>query len=117
MQSMYLGVVAKPIPSKEFDGKIHLTRVSETTEYKQRTHNKNFHDHATTNAMIRNGKWYSREAGFIVDGMTLGDLRVALTVNYQLEEQVANRIVIKSYRKKRLSTLTMSLPPSRRKTC
>ena len=43
---MFLGVVSNPIPSKNFDGKISLTRVSKTEVYKQRTHNQNFSEHA-----------------------------------------------------------------------
>ena len=103
---MYLGVVAKPVPSKEFDGKIYLTRVSKTKVYQQRTHSKNFDDHAATNAMIWNGEWHSKESGLIVDGMTLGDLRITLAKHYQLEEEVANLIVIKFYRKKKATSAT-----------
>ena len=94
---MYLGVVGNPIPSKEFDGKIFIQRVSETIKYKQMTHNQNFSDEAGINGLIRRGAWYSGDAGFIVDGMTLGDLRISLVENYQLEEDVAARVVIKYY--------------------
>ena len=105
---MFLGVVSNPIPSKNFDGKISLTRVSKTEVYKQRTHNQNFSEHVATNAMLRNGEWFDADVGLVVEGMTLGDLREALAANYQLEEEVAERLVLKSYR-------NPNAPPKKRK--
>ena len=56
-QAMYLGVVANPVPSKNFDGKIFLQRVSETQKYKQMLHGQNFSNDASTNARIKRGNW------------------------------------------------------------
>ena len=44
---MYLGVVVNSIPSKGFDGKIFLKRVSKEVEYKRMKHCQNFSDSAT----------------------------------------------------------------------
>ena len=83
---------------KAFDGKVYMQRVSETIQYKQRAHNQNFSDSATSNAMLRNREWYDEDADLVVDGMTLGDLRIVLVANYEIEEDIADRIVIKYYR-------------------
>ena len=48
-QVMFLGVVARPIPEKDFDGKIFIDRVAETVEYKRTTHTQRFSDHAGVN--------------------------------------------------------------------
>ena len=100
VKSMHLGVVGIPNPTldsdgKAFDGKVYLQRVSETIQYKQRAHNQNFSDSATSNAMLRNGEWYDEDADLVVDGMTLGDLRIVLVANYEIEEDIADRIVLK----------------------
>ena len=79
---MYLGVVGNSIPSREFDGKIFLWRFAETIKYKQMNHNQYFSDEAGINCLIRKGAWYSRDASFIVDGITLKDLRITLVENY-----------------------------------
>ena len=74
---MFLGVVAPP--SGNFNGKVFLKRVSETTQYLKKTHNQNFDDRAATNAKLRNGEWYAEELGLVKEeGMLLGDLREAL---------------------------------------
>ena len=64
---MYLSVVGNPIPSRTFDDKIFIQRVSETIKYKQMDHNQNFSDKGSINGLIKRGAWYSRDAGFIVD--------------------------------------------------
>ena len=91
---MYLSVVGNPIPSREFDGKIFLQRDSKTIKYKQMNHNQNFSDKAGINGLIQSRTWYSRDAGFIVDRITLRDLRITLIKNYQLGEDVVAQVVM-----------------------
>ena len=44
--------------------------------------------------MLRRGNWYSND-NLVVDGMTLGDLRVVPKAHYSPEDDVANRLVLK----------------------
>ena len=54
---MYLGVVAKAIDSKNFDGKIFVHRVSEEKGYAKTTYNQNFSDHASVNGLPKGVEW------------------------------------------------------------
>ena len=108
VKSMFLGVVSNPIHLKNFDGKILLICVSRTEVYQQRTHTQSFSKHATTNAVLRNGEWYDADTGLVVEEMTLGDLQEALAAIYQLEEEVAERLITKCYR-------NPNAPPKKRK--
>jgi hypothetical protein len=90
---MFLGVVANPIPDRNFDGKIFLKRISEVRTYQRVSCNQNFTDCATTNAWLKNGGW----SQFVTDGMTLSDLREVLEDQCGLEEDIADRIVLRFY--------------------
>ena len=89
-----MGVVANPIPSKNFDGKIFLERVSKTEEYKKMTHNQNFTDDASANGLLKDGDWIE----LVVPGMLLGDLKEAIVQHYSLDEDVGERLILKYYR-------------------
>ena len=94
---MCLFAVENPIPSREFNGKIFSQRVSEKIKFKQMNHNQKFSDKAGTNGLIQRGAWFLKDAGFIVDGMALEDLRISLVKNYQLEEDAVARVATKHY--------------------
>ena len=92
---MYLGVVANAVPSKGFDGKIFLKRVSKEVQYQQMNHCQNFSDNATINGLIKNGEWKDPISGLITEGMRLGDLKESLAITYNLEQSIVDRLVIK----------------------
>jgi len=50
---MYMGIVARPRPEHNFDGKVLLLRVSEQRQLKQATSTECFVDDALLNAMIK----------------------------------------------------------------
>ena len=91
---MYLGVVANPIPSRDFNGKIFLDRVSRTERYKNATCNQNFTDIASVNADIKAGKWYEHVNG---ESMKLSDLKDKVALAYNLDDDIKDRLVIRFY--------------------
>ena len=93
---MFLGVVAKPVESKNFDGKIFLDRVAEYGSYKKTVYCERFSDDGALNAALRDGDWMQ----VVKDNeeQTLGDLRHSLAENYFLDDDIASRIVLRSYR-------------------
>lgn len=90
---MVMGVIGKPFPEHDFNGKIFLKRVSETCQYKRMTCNQNFTDCATMNGMLKRGEWKL----LAVDGMFLGELRASLAEQYGLETDIQERLVLKYY--------------------
>ena len=56
IKAMFMGVVANPIPDKDFDGKIFLRRISKTVQYQKLSHNQNFADDAGVNGLLKNGQ-------------------------------------------------------------
>lgn len=93
IQVMYLGVVAKPEPNRNFDGKIFLKRVSEEVEYKKKTHNQNFSDDACINGQLKDGEWMTMHT----EGMTLGELKDCIAMNWFLDEFIRDRMVVLKY--------------------
>ena len=63
---MFLGVVANVIPSKNFDGKIYLQRVSEEKAYEKMTYNQNFSDDASANGLLKSGQWHNEDLGLVL---------------------------------------------------
>ena len=57
VKSMFMGVVGRPIPETQFDGRINLERVSETKVVKSLTAYQNFTDDVILNLQIKNGGW------------------------------------------------------------
>ena len=57
VKSMFMGVVGRPIPYHNFDGKIFLERVSKKRYISKCTAHSNFSDDAIVNAEIKMGKW------------------------------------------------------------
>ena len=94
---MFLRVVANVIPSRNFDGKIFLQRVSKEKAYAQTTCNQNFSNDASANGLLKNSKWKDENIGLVVNGMTLGNLKDDLTNQYQIDEDICKRIVIRTH--------------------
>ena len=90
---MILGVVAKPIPSRDFDGKLFMKRVLRTESYRQSASNQNFTDDASVNGLIKNGEWLE----LVTEGMSLSKLRDAVGETYQLKLNITERLVLRYY--------------------
>ena len=90
---MFLGVVARPIPEEDFDGKIFIDRVAETVEYKRTTHTQRFSDHAGVNWLLRRGEWID----LLTDDMSLGEFKESIAGNpsYNLDEDIVERLVFR----------------------
>ena len=94
---MYLGIVAKAIDSKKFDGKIFLQRVSKEKGYAKTTYNQNFSDYASVNGLLKGGEWKDNLHGLVVSGMDPEDLKEALADQYDLDAPIVDLIVIRYY--------------------
>ena len=90
---MFLAVVANPIPARNFNGKVCNIRVSRTERYKKLTCNQNFTDMAGTNADLRAGKWIE----LAEDNMTFGMLKFRIGVNFDLDDDIVERLALRSY--------------------
>ena len=86
--AMIMGVVCRPIESKNFDGRIHLERVSKTIEVRKLTGHQKFWDDVRVNQQIKEGSWKDLH----VPGMSLDEIKFTLQEEYGLDEAVADRI-------------------------
>ena len=50
-----MGITGRPIPEKNFDGRVRLERVSKTVEVKKLTSYQNFSDDVIINSEIKEG--------------------------------------------------------------
>ena len=57
VKSMFMGVVGRPVPHRNFDGRIFLERVSKRKYIQTCTSHTNFSDDALINGEIKKGKW------------------------------------------------------------
>ena len=89
IKTMFMGVVGRPIPHREFDGKIFMERVSRTKFVTTATAHTNFSDDALVNDAIKKGDWR-----LLVDDIaeTVEDLSNLLTGSYNLEESIIDRL-------------------------
>lgn len=86
---MFLGVIACPHPEKEFDGKLHMERVSRLKTLARMSRQKSFSDDVLINEELKAGGW--RE--YHTDGMTFEDLLADVIIaSYCLEADVAERL-------------------------
>ena len=92
---MFLGVVARPIEAKGFNGKIFLDRVAEETEYLKTTCTQRFSDHAGVNWNLRRGEWIDLLTDD--DDISLGEFKEAMAgnPNYNLDQDVVDRLVFR----------------------
>ena len=95
-QVMALGVVAAPTEANGHDGAIFFKRICEEVKYKKTVYCKNISDVGWVNASLKEGEWR-----LLVpdddDGCTLEDLRETVCQNYGIEEDIAERLVLKYY--------------------
>ena len=57
IKTMFMGVVGRPIPHRDFDGKIFMERVSRTKLVATATAHTNFSDDALVNDAMKKGDW------------------------------------------------------------
>ena len=57
VKTMFMAVVGRPLAHRNFDGKIHLERVSKTRKIGTRTSHHNFSDDVIVNDEIKSGSW------------------------------------------------------------
>ena len=88
VKAMFMGVVGRPINEKNFDGKIHLERVSKTVEVTKLTAHQNFCDDVVVNCQIKQGGWRDLH----VEGMSLDEMRDAMKHHFALDDAVCDRI-------------------------
>ena len=89
IKTMFIGVVARPIPHRSFNGKIFMERVSKTKCITSATSHTNFSDDALVNDAIKKGDW--RE---LVDETvsTTDDLLQFIVESYHIDDSIADRI-------------------------
>ena len=90
IKSMFMGVVGRPIPHREFDGKIMLERVSEEVPITRLGSHTSFTDDAIANAMIRNGEW--RILFSPIEHILAIDLISHVCEHYALDEAIGDRM-------------------------
>ena len=81
-----MGVVDRPIPEKNFDGQVHLERVSKTTTVKKMISHQNFGDDVIINADIKAG------GDLHCDGMTVDEIREVFSSQYALVDVIVEHI-------------------------
>ena len=57
VKCMFLRCVANPRPEKNFDGRIHLERISKQKKTRQMTHHLCFSEDVNINNQMKNGEW------------------------------------------------------------
>ena len=57
VKTMFMGVITKPIPERNFDGKISILRLSRQVRLQRNTYRTNIHEDRGINEMIRNREW------------------------------------------------------------
>ena len=90
IKSMFLGVVTRPIPHRNFDGRILLERVSKQTTVSKLTTHTNFSDHILINSAIKKGEWKDLFQGN--KELTIGEIIDTISLYYGLEEYISDRM-------------------------
>ena len=88
---MFLGVVACPQPSNNFDGRVCLHRVSKTKILGRATRNKRFSVDVDVVQAFASGECIRNVAA---EGMTVAELLEEVATQYDLDGYVADRLVI-----------------------
>ena len=89
VKTMIMGVVGRPIPHRNFDGRIHLERISKTKYLSTCTANRDFSHDIGVNEALKTGEWRSIISG---NDRKIGDIAVILTEAYGLEEYVSDQL-------------------------
>ena len=86
---MFMGIVGRPIPHRDFNGKIFMERVPRTRLVTTATAHTNFSDDALVNDAIKKGDWK-----LLVDSLltTIEDLRNLIAGSYNLEGSIVDRL-------------------------
>lgn len=109
---MYMGVVSKPDPAHNFDGKIELLRVSEEREYKRNAYLENAFSHdLNTNDAVKN-EWRS----IAFDEMKCDVLLRGVADHFDLDEDVAGNLALRYKKKGRWTLVPKDLPYGEFKT-
>ena len=90
VKSMFLGVVGRPIPHRQFDGRILLERVSTTEPVTRQTATTNFSDDIFINNTIKSGEWRQLFQG--ISDLGCEDILNTVSSHYNLEHVVADRL-------------------------
>ena len=88
VKAMFMGVVGRPIKTKNFDGRIHLERVSKTVVVSRLTSHQNFCEDVQINEQVKRGGWRDLH----VEGMTLHGMACTLQEVYGLDDAVIDRL-------------------------
>ena len=88
IQSMFMGVVGRPRPDKNFDGHSFLEKISKTYKNYKKTANQRFSDDVLINSEIKSGKWRH----FYVPDMICNDLKKIVGDVYELEDYIIDRL-------------------------
>ena len=90
IKAMFMGVVGRPIPHRNFDGKIFLERVSERIPVSKITSHQNFSDDVIINQGIKNGEW--RTLFYDKSNLIVAEILTQIYINYALDESIYDRL-------------------------
>ena len=88
IKTMFMAVVGRPLPHRNFNGKIHIERVSETKYISKCTAHTNFSDDAVINAEMKAMEWKS----LVTNENTCEELLELIYSTYQLEKYILDRL-------------------------
>jgi len=92
VKCMFSGVVGNPILEKQFDGRIHLERVSKSTLAAKKSVNQRFSDDRDINNALKDGAWRDiLPEG--ADNMFLFEITELIADSYGLDDAVMIRLV------------------------
>ena len=84
-----MGVVGRPVPHRNFDGRIFLERVSKRKYIQTCTFHTNFSDDALINGEIKKGKWRDLISDL---HLIVLDIKQLFLLHYDLEDAVVDRL-------------------------
>ena len=90
VKGMFLGVVGNPQEEYGSDGRVLLKRVSRQKTIAIKTRSRNFSIDLLVNEALQGDMWQN----FISDGMNVGSLLDQLATVYDLDEFIAERMVL-----------------------
>ena len=91
VKTMFMAVVGRPIPHRNFDGKIHIERVSKSRILTSATAHTNFTHDAISNGAIKQGDW----KGLVGSTDELAeDIIELLSATYNLDDDIIDRIEV-----------------------
>ena len=89
IKTMFMGVVARPLPHRNFSGKIYMKQVSTTKYLQTATAHTNFSDDALVNDAIKSKEWKTLVSQA---ENKIEDLIVFLEHTYHLDEYITERL-------------------------